>query len=179
MAVSLFVLAALFAAGPAQALKISRLLAKPAACAHQNDANAPAAVQEQAMRCMTNYARRHAHRAKLVDSEELDLSAEMKSRDIVRCDSFSHFACGRDFTFWMQHVGYLTASCWRAGENIAWGSGSYGTVRSVFNAWMHSAGHRDNILSRSFDQFGVGLDIGGLDGYSNAHVWVQHFGDQC
>jgi uncharacterized protein YkwD len=49
----------------------------------------------------------------------------------------------------------------------------------VFNAWMHSAGHRDNILSRSYDQFGVGLDIGGLDGSRNAHVWVQHFGDHC
>ena len=179
MICSLAVLGALFVAGPAHAMKISRLLAKPSACAHQNDTSAPVAVQEQAMRCMTNYARRHAGRAKLIDSDELDRSAEMKSRDIVRCDSFSHFACGRNFTYWMQHFGYLSSGCWRAGENIAWGSGSYGTVRSVFNAWMHSPGHRDNILSRGFDQFGVGLDIGGLDGYRSAHVWVQHFGDHC
>ena len=179
MTVSLAVLAALFAAGGAQAMTVDRLLAKPSSCAHQNDAGAPVAVQEQAMRCMTNYARRHAHRAKLTDNEELDRSAEMKSRDIVRCDSFSHFACGRNFTYWMQHFGYLRSGCWRAGENIAWGSGSYGTVRSVFSAWMHSPGHRDNILSPGFEHFGVGLDIGGLDGYRNAHVWVQHFGDHC
>src|SRR3954469_25229462 len=147
MTASLAVLGALFAAGPAQAMKIHRLLAKPSACAHQNDAGAPVSVQEQAMRCMTNYARRHANRAKLVDDSELDRSAGMKSRDIVRCDSFSHFACGRDFTYWMLHFGYLTSGCWRAGENIAWGSGSYGTVRSVFSAWMHSPGHRENILS--------------------------------
>src|SRR4051812_32090498 len=105
MTVSLAVLAALFAAGPAQALKIHHLLAKPSACAHQNDADAPFAVQEQAMRCMTNYARRHAGRAKLADAEDLDRSAEMKSRDIVRCDSFSHSACGRHFTYWMHHFG--------------------------------------------------------------------------
>jgi uncharacterized protein YkwD len=176
---SLVALLALVATGPAGAKGVSRLIAKPSVCPAQHDLHAPAPVQERAMRCMTNYARRQAHRPRLRDAPELDRSAEMKSRDIVRCDSFSHFACGRSFTYWMQQVGYLPATCWRAGENIAWGNGSYGTVRSIFSAWMHSAAHRENILSRSFDHFGVGLEIGALEGYRDVHVWVQHFGRHC
>ena len=173
------VLMSLIAAGPAGALDVSRLIAPTSACSGQRDAAAPAAVQERAMRCMTNYARRHARRGRLLDSSKLDASARMKSRDIVRCDSFSHYACGRDFTYWMKRVGYLRASCWRAGENIAWGSGSYGSVRSIFGAWMHSGPHRENILSPGYESFGVGLDVGGLGRYRDAHVWVQHFGEHC
>ena len=88
------------------------------------------------MLCLTNQARHRRGLGKLDDIAKLNRSAGRKSRDIIRCDSFSHEACGRDFTFWMQRVGYIPAPCWRAGENIAWGTGSYGTVRSIFNAWV-------------------------------------------
>ena len=115
------------------------------------------------MLCLTNFARRHSGLGELGEAAKLDRSAGFKSGDIIRCDSFSHEACGRDFTFWMQRVGYIPTPCWRAGENIAWGTGSYGTVRSIFSAWMHSSGHRENILG-SYGQIGIGLRVGGLDG---------------
>lgn len=130
------------------------------------------------MRCMTNYARSRAGLRRLRDTRSLDTSARRKSGDIIRCRSFSHFACGRDFTYWMKRTGYLPGGCWRAGENIAWGSGAYATVRSIFSAWIHSAGHRENILGRGFGNFGVGLRAGRLRGH-NAHVWTQHFGTHC
>lgn len=174
----LAILLGLLWAGSAQALNLSRLVAPASSCPGQTDAHAPAADQEQAMRCMTNYARSRARLRRLDDTPSLDTSATRKSDDIVRCDSFSHFACGRDFTYWMKRTGYLPANCWRAGENIAWGSGTYASVRSIFFAWIHSPGHRENILSPSFDNFGVGLDVGRLEGH-NAHVWTQHFGDHC
>ena len=176
---SLLVLAIVAAvAGSAQALKVSRLMAPASVCRHQGRAG-PDAVQEQAMRCMTNFARRHAGRGPLGEVRTLDRSAGHKSRDILRCDSFSHYACGRDFTFWMRRVGYIPTSCWRAGENIAWGTGDYGTVRSIFRAWMHSPEHRENILASDYGQFGVGLDVGPLGPHRRAHVWVQHFGSHC
>lgn len=40
-----------------------------------------------------------------------------------------------------------------AGENIAYG---YSSGRSVVNAWMHSTGHRANILRPSYRLMGVG-----------------------
>lgn len=165
-------------AGVAQASNLSRLIAPPKACPGQGDASAPASNQEQTMRCMTNFARRHANRKVLADTSELDASATRKSGDIVRCDAFSHYACGRDFTYWMKRTGYLRANCWRAAENIAWGSGSYASVRTIFTAWIHSPGHRENILSPEFGNFGVGLDVGRLAG-QDAHVWTQHFGKHC
>ena len=167
------------AAGPAQGIEISRLIAPSSACKHQGDRSDPVAVQERAMRCMTNFARRRAGLHRLAADRRLKRSAAHKARDIIRCDSFSHYACGRDFTYWIRRVGYLSGGCWRAGENIAWGSGDYGTVRSIFEAWMHSPGHRENILSPGYHGLGVGLDIGSLEGYSPASVWVQHFGERC
>jgi uncharacterized protein YkwD len=153
------------------------LIAPVDACANQTSTAVPLPVQRRAMRCMTNYARRGVGMAGLGKARQLDRSASGKSRDILRCDSFSHFACGRDFTYWMRQSGYLAASCWRAGENLAWGMGDAGSVRAVFRAWMSSPGHRDNILGR-FRQIGVGVRVGNLDGH-DAHVWTQHFGSHC
>jgi uncharacterized protein YkwD len=39
-----------------------------------------------------------------------------------------------------------------AGENIAYG---YETPRALVSGWMHSPGHRANILSPSYDRLGV------------------------
>ena len=130
------------------------------------------------MLCMTNFARRNAGLGELGDTRQLDRSAWHKSGDILRCDSFSHEACGRAFTYWMQRVGYLPAPCWRAAENIAWGAGSLGSVHSIFSAWIHSPGHRENILG-PYLQIGIGLRVGGLEGNEDAHVWTQEFGARC
>lgn len=55
------------------------------------------------------------------------------------------------------------------GENIAYG---YPTAAAVMRAWMHSTGHRRNILSRRFTRIGLGL------AYTDGGVpyWVQNFG---
>lgn len=167
------------APGPAQAIRFNRLIAPPPTCRHQGDRSDPIAVQERAMRCMTNFARHRLGLTRLKADRRLQRSAHHKTRDIIRCDSFSHSACGRGFTYWIRREGYLSGGCWRAGENIAWGGGSLGTVRSIFEAWMRSPGHRENILGPRYDGLGVGLVIGSLDGYSPAYVWVQHFGERC
>lgn len=130
------------------------------------------------MRCMTDFARERVGLEDLSDAQELDLSARSKLEDILRCDSFSHSACGREFTYWMQETGYIAATCWRAGENLAWGVGNYGTVRAIFQAWMRSPGHRRNILG-NYSQFGVSVRVGILAGHAGARVWAQHFGSHC
>ncbi len=129
------------------------------------------------MRCLTNFARRRAGRAPLLGLAPLARSAGHKSRDILRCDDFDHEACGRDFAYWMERVGYLDGAC-RSGENIALGSGAHATPRAIFRAWIGSPGHRRNILG-PYRDFGVGLGIGALDGDGGVHVWTQHFGTRC
>lgn len=154
------------------------LIAPTGLCPGQTEADASTAEQREAMRCMVDFARHNAGLNALADSGELDRSAEAKAGDVLHCDSFSHYACGRDFTFWIRQVGYIPAHCWRVAENLAWGSGPERSVRSLFSALIHSPEHRANILGR-YSQLGVGLRVGSLDGRSGAHVWTQHFGEHC
>lgn len=178
VALSALVLIAALVAAPAQARRLSTLVAPPSACPNQTDLGDSTAVQVEAMHCMTNFARKHDGLGRFGNAASLDQSATRKNGDILRCNSFSHYACGRQFTFWMQRSGYLASRCWRAGENIAWGTMSQGTVRSIFVAWLHSPEHRANILGR-FSQIGIALSVGNLEGHRDAHVWTQDFGSHC
>ena len=154
------------------------LVAPSAACPNQTSSTASPATQEQAMRCLTDFARTHAGLSALADSSQLDLSAEDKGADVLRCDSFSHTACGREFTYWMREAGYMSEACWRVGENLAWGVGSYGTVRSIFRAWLRSPEHRQNILG-DYEAMGISRQVGTLEGHPGTVVWTAHFGSHC
>jgi len=156
----------------------STLIAPATACPGQEDLAAPASVQVEAMRCMTNFARERLGLSPLADATELDLSAGAKAADVLACDSFSHSACGREFTYWIRESGYLADACWHVGENLAWGTGDYGSVRSIFQAWMRSATHRRNLLG-DYSQLGIGLRVGDLAGDLGTRIWAQHFGSRC
>lgn len=171
--------AALATLAPAAgAAELERLIAPLDACPGQTETAAPVVVQERAMHCLSNFARHRVGVGSLGEADSLDRSAVDKSADILRCDSFSHYACGRTFTYWMERVGYVPARCWRAGENIAWGTGEKASPRAVFRAWIHSPEHRANILGR-YSQIGIGMVVGGLRGRQDVHVWTQHFGSHC
>ena len=90
------------------------------------------------MRCMHNYARSKVGRAALRSTSLLASSSDAKSYDILRCQNFSHTACGRSMPYHFNRVGYTFCSTWRVAENTAWGSGSYGSVRSRMSGWLHS-----------------------------------------
>lgn len=165
-------------ASASQAAAGGGLIAPASVCSGQEALRAPASAQQSAMLCMTGYARAQAGLPELSPAPELEQSAADKGGDILRCDSFSHFACGREFTYWMRETGYMSSKCWRVGENLAWGNGGYGTVRSIFRAWMNSPEHRANILGE-FAQTGLSLRVGTLDGQPGTRVWTQHFGSHC
>lgn len=130
------------------------------------------------MRCLVAFSRHQAGRAPMRRSPALDRSSRRKSADLLRCDQFDHEACGRPFTYWMERVGYLQGRCWRAAENITFGTGTAAVPRQIFDGWIHSIEHRRNILGPLRD-FGLGLRIGVLDGFHGAHVWTQQFGTLC
>lgn len=153
------------------------LIAPVTACPGQANV-AGSAAQEQAMRCMTDFARARAGLEALADAPQLDLSAQEKGADVLRCDSFSHTACGREFTYWMREAGYMSEACWHVGENLAWGVGAYGTVRSIFRAWMRSPEHRHNILG-GYEALGLSRQTGELEGQGDTVVWTAHFGSHC
>jgi uncharacterized protein YkwD len=149
-------------------------VAPAAVCPGQAVEGMSAEEQVGVMFCMTNYARSVNGLAAVSQSRPLARAAEQKSTDIVGCDEFSHEACGRPFTFWDKKYGYLKG-CWKAGENIAWGTGQYSTVGSIFTAWLQSPEHHENILG-PYSEIGIGLRVGNLEGNEEAAVWTQDFG---
>src|SRR5215207_7313715 len=144
-------------------------------CPGQKDGTAPAAVQERAVLCLVNRARASRGLEPLGAPPSLAGAADRKSGDILRCDEFSHEACGREFTYWIERSGY--GGCgW--GENIAYASGGMATPQRIFGLWMRSPGHRRNILGR-FTDIGIGLRVGELEAAGRVHVWTQEFGSRC
>ena len=128
------------------------------------------------MLCLTNYARTHSGLSPLRANPLLNAAGNAKLAADLSCGEFSHTPCGSPF----QSVfsGYLEgATTYAIGENIAWGTGSYGTPRSTMNSWLHSTGHRENILNGQYAELGVGYAPGTtFQGYAGATLWSQEFG---
>ena len=59
------------------------------------------------------------------------------------------------------------------GENIAAGQP---TAAAVMDAWMHSEGHRANILNCGFHAIGIGVAT--VSGSPYRIYWTQDFGDR-
>ena len=129
-----------------------------------------------AMNCLTNYARTQSGLTPLQPSSVLDDAGQAKLAADLSCAEFSHTPCGRPFTAVFE--AYVQgATGYAVGENIAWGTGSYGTPRQAMNGWLHSTGHRENILNADYRELGIGyLSDQTFEGYSGASLWSQEFG---
>ena len=61
------------------------------------------------------------------------------------------------------------------GENIAWGTGSYGTAEGIVSLWMHSPTHRHVILLRDLHRVGLGIATGRYQGTPGAVMATADF----
>jgi uncharacterized protein YkwD len=127
------------------------------------------------MVCMLSYARVADGRSALRPYKPLRLSANDKARDVLRCQTFSHEACGRRFWYWMRRVGFFRGGR-KVGEMLALGGGQSGTVRGTMTNWLNSSEHREVLLHREFDLVGVGTVTGSFRGFRGTTIWVAHLG---
>lgn len=122
-------------------------------------------IQNYAQRVLdlVNIERRKAGVKPLVLSDELMRAAAVRSQEITQV--FSHTRPdGTKFSSLVSRHGR------RIGENIA---GGYQTPEDVVDGWMHSEGHRKNILHPDFTELGVGYTYEENSQYK--HYWVQIF----
>ena len=92
--------------------------------------------------------------------------AQQKAEDMAKNQYFSHTSPTYGSAFDMlKAAGYSYKT---AGENIAMGQKS---AASVMDGWVHSSGHRANILHTSYEKIGVGYAVS-ADG---TPYWVQIF----
>jgi uncharacterized protein YkwD len=131
---------------------------------------------QQTMQCLTNYARAQSGLRPLRLNALLNDAGSAKLAADVSCKEFSHTPCGRPFG--SVFAGYLKGTkSYSVGENIAWGTGSFGTPRQTMNGWLHSTGHRENILTAAYTELGIGyLRDQAFQGYTGATLWSQEFG---
>jgi uncharacterized protein YkwD len=92
-------------------------------------------------------------------SGTLAVAARWQSRDMVSHHYFDHQRRGGPgLVQRIRRTGYFrNAASWTVGENIAWGAGRLVGPNAIVAGWMKSAGHRHNILNRTFESIGIGL----------------------
>jgi uncharacterized protein YkwD len=61
------------------------------------------------------------------------------------------------------------------GENLAWGSGPFGTAQGIVKAWLASPEHRANLLRPGFRRVGVGQLVTNFQGAAGASVVTADF----
>jgi uncharacterized protein YkwD len=120
------------------------------------------AAANTAVLCLLN-ARRAAHglRPLRLDAR-LARAARTHSSDMVAHRYFAHDSRnGAGFAARISHTGWTRhRRSWMVGENIAWGQGAAATPAAIVSSWMHSAGHRANILNPRFRAIGIGIASG-------------------
>ena len=153
------------------------LLAPAATCGPASEhLDLDAQTAQLAMLCFTNYARAQSGLSPLTLNDTLSTAGNAKLAADVSCGVFGHEPCGQPFdTVFTTYT--QGATSFQIGENIAWGTGTLGTPRSIMDAWLHSAGHRANILTPEFKELGVGYLSGqAFQGFTGAALWSQQFG---
>lgn len=112
--------------------------------------------------CLLNNQRARHHLGPLRSNTRLWRVANRYSHEMTRYRFFDHVGPGGSTLVGrVARVGYISRNrAWRIGENIAYGTGRYATPASAVSRWMHSPGHRANILRGSFHEIGIGIAAG-------------------
>jgi len=127
--------------------------------------------------CLLNQQRK-AHGVKPLRLDgKLNRAARGHARDMVAKRYFAHESrSGATFSTRIKRTGWTRARrSYTVGENIGWGEGSLATPRAMVDSWMQSAGHKANILARSFRMIGIGIANGSPNGGSGA-TYATDFG---
>jgi uncharacterized protein YkwD len=149
-------------------------LPKPELCAQSTNASASTADAQGAMICALNYARVRDGLKALPVSPLLERSARLKALDIIRCQDFSHAACGKDPHEVADQVGYPNVD-W--GENIYSGPGPFAAARVAADGWLNSPHHRENLFRAEWTEQGISVVVAKhFKGQDNVAIWVSEFG---
>jgi len=112
----------------------------------------------------TNAERAQQHRTALRANPRLMRAAQIQAEQMARARTLAHVLPRAAYPSAKDRLAAADYRWQTYGENVALGqSGAAGAVRS----WMHSRGHRTNILNADFSEIGAGYatDAGGRPYY--------------
>ena len=115
-----------------------------------------------ALLCLHNQIRVQAGLPTLKDNAKLRKAAVGHSNDMVNDGFFDHTSPNGDtFVDRIIGAGYAKRNDgWTIGENLAWGTGELSTPQAIMDAWMNSAGHKANIVKKSYKEVGIAVRLG-------------------
>jgi uncharacterized protein YkwD len=153
-------------------------VATPCAGANLTPTPASAAKVRSATLCLLNRQRALHGLRRLRAQRSLSHAATNYARLMVHQHFFDHVSpSGSTMASRIERTNYLHHTrAWSLGENLAWGAGTASTPWQIVNAWMHSPGHRRNILDPSFKEIGIGVALGAPTGLTGAATYVNEFG---
>ena len=121
---------------------------------------------------LVNKARTATNVAILKKNDLLQKAAERKAQDMIDHNYFAHISPqGKSPWDWINQSGYDYRY---AGENLAI---NFTNAKDEQKAWMDSESHRKNILNSEYEDTGVAVKQGVIDGHETIVV-VQMFGSQ-
>jgi uncharacterized protein YkwD len=129
--------------------------------------------------CLLNAERSARGLTVLKADGKLQRAALAHGGDMVDHQYFAHEGLdGSQPAERIRSSGYLSGGgAWRIGENLAWGTGDLATPRAIMAAWMHSPGHRANILKPQYRQIGFGVIAGNPNAKNGSGAtYVTEFG---
>jgi uncharacterized protein YkwD len=172
-------LAAFVLAAPASApAAVSRAAAPHCANTRVLPTRANLRIVRAALLCLHNQVRARHGLPSLKANPKLVRAAVGHSSNMVRRRYFNHTdPNGTTFVERVLGAGYVgRRQGWALGENIAWGTGRLATPAAIMNAWMKSAGHRANILQRSYREIGIGIKLGVPTATASGATFTVDFG---
>lgn len=158
--VAVAALLTLLAAAPGTPFAASAAAKGCGPAANANPSRVKPSEARDAVTCLVNKQRNKAGLGDLDRDKRLQRAAQRHTEKMDGSGCFNHTCGGEgDLGARLESVDYIGGglSHWSYGENIAWGMRGRGTARAIVDAWMHSSGHRANILSRDFHDLGIGF----------------------
>lgn len=153
-------------------------VAGAAACASASSDPAPSnlTTMSAAVLCLLNAERANKGLGALKSSTALRKASQGMANAMVKQRFFAHVTPGGKDVVDRVPKSYQRKNP-SIGENIAWGSGGLASPRAIVNGWMHSPGHRANILRAKFREIGIGIKLGAPGrGLSGGATYVTDFG---
>jgi len=129
-------------------------------------------IDTQAIINLTNQQRLNNNLPQLKLNSSLTQAALAKGKDMLADNYFAHFSPDGDKPWDFIHAAGYDYKF--AGENLAM---DFSSASGAMQGWMNSPTHRENILSSDYDEIGVAVLNGKLQGHSTILI-VQMFGRQ-
>jgi len=105
---------------------------------------------------LTNAERTQFRRAALRANPRLMRAAQLQADQMARARRMAHELPGTRYPRTLDRIAAADYHWYSVGENVAFGQPN---AAKVLDSWMHSRGHRANILNANFTEMGAGYAV--------------------